>query len=152
MIAYPTAAVALLLLSQHATVDASATPQQKLDFMRAMKSSSRSVAKRKLVSRETEQEFKSVLYGTSRQSSALRKKFMEKAVPKPTADVDTTDADVKSSKVGGTSRKLAAAYYHYDANHDGTDDYLSTYGEWENGFGFDPAQYSLSYHRCAAGK
>ena len=33
---------------------------------------------------------------------------------------------------------------------DGADDYFTTYGAWDNSFGFDPTQYSLSYHRCAA--
>jgi len=40
--------------------------------------------------------------------------------------------------------------YKYDKNRDGADDYFQAYGEWENAFGFDPTQFSLSYHRCAA--
>jgi len=39
--------------------------------------------------------------------------------------------------------------YTYNADRDGSDDYFMAYGEWENAFGFDPAQFSLSYHRCA---
>ena len=31
-----------------------------------------------------------------------------------------------------------------------TDDYFMAYGEWENEFGFDYSQFSLSYHRCAS--
>jgi len=40
--------------------------------------------------------------------------------------------------------------YTYDNNKDGTDDYFQSNGDWENAFGFDVSQFSLSYHRCAA--
>jgi len=40
--------------------------------------------------------------------------------------------------------------YKYNADRDGADDYFQAFGEWENSFGFDPTQFSLSYHRCAA--
>ena len=36
-----------------------------------------------------------------------------------------------------------------NAQKDGADDYFMAFGEWNNAFGFDPTQYSMSYHRCA---
>eukprot|EP00581_Thalassiosira_minuscula_P034576 CAMPEP_0184447172 /NCGR_PEP_ID=MMETSP0740-20130409/3482_1 /TAXON_ID=385413 /ORGANISM="Thalassiosira miniscula, Strain CCMP1093" /LENGTH=695 /DNA_ID=CAMNT_0026816735 /DNA_START=63 /DNA_END=2150 /DNA_ORIENTATION=+ len=40
--------------------------------------------------------------------------------------------------------------YKYDQYKDGADDYFQGNGDWENIFGFDPTQFSASYHRCAA--
>lgn len=40
----------------------------------------------------------------------------------------------------------------YNQYKDGSDDYFQAYGEWENEFGFDVTQYSLSYARCASVK
>jgi len=39
--------------------------------------------------------------------------------------------------------------YKYDENSDGSDDYFQGTGQFNNMFGFDPTQFSLSYHRCA---
>lgn len=73
--------------------------------------------------------------------SGLRRKVMEKAKPH------------------GSGRRLQNNYQgnnYYAANNanvnkanDGADDYFAANGDWENDFGFDPTQYSLSYHRCA---
>ncbi|KAL7462349.1 hypothetical protein ACHAXS_002730 [Conticribra weissflogii] len=40
----------------------------------------------------------------------------------------------------------------YDENWDGTDDWFAANGEWENVFGFDVTEYSMSYLKCAAVK
>lgn len=39
--------------------------------------------------------------------------------------------------------------YKYNQNKDGTDDGFAVFGDWENGFDFDPTQYSVSYYGCA---
>lgn len=116
-----------LLVVMTTTAAAAAAPPTKIDFLRAM-DSHRNGKVRKL----NEAEFKAELYGNSPSSSALRKKFMEKST------LITSDEE---------RRKLQS--YKYDANHDGSDDYFRAYGTWENEFGFDITQYSLSYHRCS---
>ena len=42
------------------------------------------------------------------------------------------------------------ANYKYNNQRDGADDYFNSYATWENEFGFDVTQFSLSYTRCAA--
>jgi len=42
------------------------------------------------------------------------------------------------------------ANYKYNNQRDGADDYFNSYATWENEFGFDVTQFSLSYARCAA--
>lgn len=137
MLAYPIAVAAIVLLGQGAQAT---THQQKMEFMRAMKATPgggrrRAGGGRRKLDAKTPAEFKSTLHGSSKKSSQLRKKIIEKAtVVKP-----------------GDERKLDQAYnYKYSSQRDGSDDYFMAYGEWENDFGFDASQYSLSYHRCAA--
>jgi hypothetical protein len=121
------AVVASSLLVVMTTTTATAAAPTKIDFLKAM-DSHRNSGVRKL----SEAEFKAELYGSSPSSSALRKKFME-----------------KSTLVSSEEERRKLQNYKYDANHDGSDDYFRAYGTWENEFGFDITQYSLSYHRCS---
>ena len=68
-----------IVLVGHGVVTAAATPKQKVEFMRAMKSGNSKRNTRQL-NQDTEKEFKKTLYGTSKESSALRKKIIEKAI------------------------------------------------------------------------
>jgi hypothetical protein len=75
---------------------------------------------------------------TSLDSSALRKRVMEKATPLPSGErhlQNYQNANQANANAGGQK--------------DGADDYFVAFGAWNNAFGFDPTQYSLSYHRCA---
>lgn len=133
MLAHPIATAAFLLVgSAAAASDAATTPKEKMEFMRAMNGRHRNNRGRRL-SAEDQKDFKAALYGNSKQSSTLREKFISKA------------KHVKA----GEGRKLQN-YNNNNNGKDGTDDYYAATGEWNNGFGFDPTQYSLSYHRCAA--
>jgi len=51
---------------------------------------------------------------------------------------------------GNNANANANANYQNGNNGDTTDDYFMAYGDWENNFGFDYSQFSLSYHRCAS--
>lgn len=138
MLAYPVATAAILLLGG---ADA-ATPKQRAEFMSAMKASTKNAKRTRKLNADTPKEFKAALYGNSNESSSLRKKFMSKA----------------KAVSPGEARKLEDAannnkYFNKYANYkDGSDDYFAVNGDWENEFGFDVSQYSLSYHRCAAVK
>ena len=70
-------------------------------------------------------------------SSALRKKVMEKATPVP----PERKLEQEAGNNGNQNNQGQGS--------DGADDYFMAYGSWSNSFGFDPTQYSLSYHRCA---
>mmetsp|Transcript_11153 Transcript_11153/g.23711 ORF Transcript_11153/g.23711 Transcript_11153/m.23711 type:complete len:703 (+) Transcript_11153:199-2307(+) len=167
MLAYPIA-TALLLLGQGSsaatakkkTGTSSRTHHpEKPNFLRKM-DGHKNHARRKLSIKEFEAE----LYGDSKKSAELRKKVIEKSTM------------VKPPGGGGDKRKLQNynnnannannpynnnGNYAYDEdgniqykysnnNEDGTDDYFQSNGGWENAFGFDVSQFSLSYHRCAA--
>lgn len=129
MMSIAAASSLLLIVVVTTTAATDATPPTKIDFLRAMDSHRNNG--RKL----SEAEFKAELYGNSPSSFALRKKFMEKSTL------------VSSSSDEEERRKLQSS--NYNANHDGSDDYFRVYGTWENEFGFDITQYSLSYHRCS---
>jgi len=130
MLAYPIASAALLIGT--ASAAASSTPQLKTDFMRAM-----DTRKNKRRRRLSHKEFQAELHGDSKKSAELRKKMIQKStVSKPPGSA-------------GGERKLQNNY-NYNSQNDGSDDYFMSYGDWDNTFGFDPTQYSLSYHRCAA--
>mmetsp|Transcript_26313 Transcript_26313/g.56516 ORF Transcript_26313/g.56516 Transcript_26313/m.56516 type:complete len:684 (+) Transcript_26313:42-2093(+) len=144
MLAYPIATAALLIGTASAAAS-SANPQLKTDFMRAM-----DTRKNKRRRRLSHKEFQTELHGDSKTSAALRKKMIQKST-------------VVKSPGSGEDRKLQNNnnYNNYNSNAnananananraDGSDDYFNAYGEWDNTFGFDPTQYSLSYHRCAA--
>jgi hypothetical protein len=72
-------------------------------------------------------------------SPTLRKKVMEKATPLHAGD----------RKLQDNGNANQAADVNAQSQNDGADDYFMAFGEWNNAFGFDPTQYSLSYHRCA---
>ena len=136
-----TASLVLLLARDGAAAAAEASPKTPTmtDFLRAMDKARKNVGRRL-----SESDFKREVYGNSKQSAELRKKIMKKSV--------VTKAPGSGNSDEG--RKLQNNYnyqsnYMYDADHDGTDDWLNTYGAWENKFGFDVTQYSASYHRCA---
>ncbi|KAL7534851.1 hypothetical protein ACHAXR_006124 [Thalassiosira sp. AJA248-18] len=151
MLAYPIAAVALLLLGQGA--DATSTPKQKMEFMRAMKTTNKKAKRARKLSGTTPKEFQAELHGNSKRSSKLRKKFMKKA----TVVTETDKRKLQNQNYNNYQANNAANEYYSDnnnkyKNYNGgdTDDYFAATGEWNNGFGFDVAQYALSYHRCAA--
>jgi hypothetical protein len=77
---------------------------------------------------------------TSLDSSALRKRVMEKATPLPSGERHLQN---------NQNANQANANANAGGQKDGADDYFVAYGAWSNAFGFDPTQYSLSYHRCA---
>jgi hypothetical protein len=120
-------AVSSLLVVMTMTAATAAAAPTKIDFLRAM-DKHRNGGSRRL----SESEFKAELYGNSPSSSALRAKFME-----------------KSTLINSDEQRRQLQNYKYDANHDGSDDYFRAFGTWENEFGFDITQYSLSYHRCS---
>lgn len=109
--------------------------------------------------------------GTSKRARTLRKKVMSKAkLVKPTDE----PRKLNNNNNGNNNNGNYQQYANYQGNQngdgyagsyaqgnnaqgnnaytDGVDDYFNTLGEWENEFGFDILQYSLSYHRCAAVK
>lgn len=137
-----TAAV-FAVLGMEATVDAAVvTPKQKMEFMRAMNGMAKQAKRSRKLSSKDQKEFKDAVYGTSKTSSNLRKKIIEKSI--------VTKAP--GAEEGG-ERKLQNYNQNkqkYNADHDGSDDYFAGEGDFDNGFGFDVAQYSLSYHRCAS--
>ena len=153
-------ALTIVLVGQAAVASAAAaTPKQKVEFMRAMKSSDKKRNTRQL-NKDTEKEFKKTVYGTSKESSALRKKIIEKAVlVKPAEGGDARklannnnnqNQNYNANAKNSYNSKTNADNYKYTEDFDGSDDYFMAYGEWENTFGFDATQYALSYNRCAA--
>ena len=142
MLANTIATASLVLLLAHdgaASAEASPKTPTKTDFLRAMDKARKNVGRRL-----NEADFKKEVYGNSKSSAALRKKIMEKSV--------VTKAPGSGSSEEGRKLQNNNNYqsnYKYDAYTDGTDDWLATYGAWENKFGFDVTQYSASYHRCA---
>jgi hypothetical protein len=159
MLTQSIAALTIVLVG-HGVVTAAATPKQKVEFMRAMKSGNSKRNTRQL-NQDTEKEFKKTLYGTSKESSALRKKIIEKAiVVKPAAEGGDAvrklqnnyyaNENYNANAKNNYNSKTNADNYKYTENFDGSDDYFMAYGEWENTFGFDATQYALSYNRCAA--
>ena len=149
MLAYPIATIAFLLLSQDAvaTTGTKKTPT-KTDFLRAMNKHS---TRRKL-SNDAKKEFTAELHGSTKQSAALRKKIMDRStITKVPGDESAADPELKA-KANDNRRKLEQNYNKYNNYKDGTDDYVHASGGYENIFGFDPTQFSVSYHRCASVK
>lgn len=79
---------------------------------------------------------------------SLRKKVMEKATLVPPGDRKLQNNQNGNNQANGNANVDAQGQQQY-AGSDGADDYFMSFGEWNNAFGFDPTQYSLSYHRCA---
>lgn len=117
-------------------------------FVKAMRTSH----ERRGVAKDQTPTFKSFakdMSGNSKRARNLRKKVMEKAKPvgeehkrhlQNYNQANNNNANAYGNNANANSQK------------DGADDFFVTYGEWDNSFGFDPTQYSLSYHRCAAVK
>jgi hypothetical protein len=151
MLTYPRiATAAILLVSMGTTANAAISAKNKHEFIRAMESKKRG---RKLSNMK---EFEAELRGTSKQAAALRKKVFSKAkfVP-PGSDrklqnnynnANANNVDYSSFNYDGAEDANANQNYYQQ---DGADDYFAVNGVWDNTFGFDPTQYSLSYHRCA---
>ena len=132
----------------------------KLDFLREMNGHTR----RRTISES--KQFNAELHGITKSSALLRKKMIEKSIvskiPGGGGDVVNVasssnidiDGDVTSSSAkieDHDTRKLqfsSSSGYKYNSNKDGSDDYF----EFDNQFGFDVSQYSVSYHRCASVK
>ena len=149
MLAYPIATVAILLLSSQNAVSAKKTPS-KTDFLREM--NAHSTIRRKLSSTDLKKEFNAELYGSTKSSAALRKKVMDRStIIKVPGDESNADPELKA-KANDNRRKLEQNYNKYNNYKDGTDDYVHASGGYENIFGFDPTQFSVSYHRCASVK
>lgn len=101
-------------------------------------------------------EFEAELRGTSKQSAALRKKVFSKAKFVPPG----SDRKLQNNYNNANANNVDYSAFNYDGaedananqnyyQQDGADDYFAVNGVWDNTFGFDPTQYSLSYHRCA---
>ncbi|KAL7543857.1 hypothetical protein ACHAXR_013227 [Thalassiosira sp. AJA248-18] len=159
MLAHPIAATAILLIGQSSAASTKKHPKiVKTDFMRAMTARQNKRRNRKLKG------FQAELYGNSMKSAQLRKKIIEKAtVVKPPGggerklnnnngeyDDDAWMKDAQANYEYQAEYNAENKNYKYDANRDGTDDYYAAFGDWENSFGFDPTQFSLSYHRCVS--
>jgi hypothetical protein len=99
---------------------------QKSSFIREMEAAT---ANKKIPNTKT----------SSLNSPTLRKKVMEKATPLPAG----------GRKLQNNQNANQANANNAQSQNDGADDYFMAFGEWNNAFGFDPTQYSLSYHRCA---
>ena len=155
MLAYPIASAAFLLLSSQNAVASTKTagakkPSSKTDFLRAM--NAHSAIRRKLSSADLKKEFDAELYGSTKSSAALRKKVMDRStIIKVPGDETAADPELKA-KASDNRRKLEQNYNKYNNYQDGTDDYYHASGGYENAFGFDPTDYSVSYHRCASVK
>ena len=145
MLAYPIAAAALLLVASGA--DAS-TPKQKMEFMRSMKAATKKSNRSRKLKATTTKEYKEALYGNSNESSAMRKKFVSKA--KVVTPDSRRKLDQNEASNGWEYYNNNKQTNYYNTQRDGSDDYFAATGEWNNGFGFDPSQFSLSYHRCAS--
>mmetsp|Transcript_14683 Transcript_14683/g.25875 ORF Transcript_14683/g.25875 Transcript_14683/m.25875 type:complete len:640 (-) Transcript_14683:208-2127(-) len=155
MLAYPIATAAFLLLLGH-DADAASTPKQKMEFMRAMNSKQKKSARR--LSRKDQNDFQATLHGNSKRSAALRKKVIKKStvVTSPEErklDQNYNNYNNNANQANGNYNNANANNNAYSNNanaKDGSDDYFAATGEWENVFGFDATQYSLSYHGCAS--
>jgi len=105
-------------------------------FMKAMRTHHASAASSPLSKDQTPslKTFTEEISGDSKRARKLRKKVMKKG----------------RLVVPGEQQRRLQNYNQATDKGDGADDYFTTYGAWDNSFGFDPTQYSLSYHRCAA--
>lgn len=149
MLVYPVATAAILLLGG---ADA-ATPKQRAEFMRAMKASTKNAKRTRKLNADTPKEFKAALYGNSKESSSLRKKFMSKAKAVSPGEARRLEDAADANNYNGNNYANNNWNQYQKQNYkDGSDDYFAINGDWENEFGFDVSQYSLSYHRCAAVK
>jgi len=164
MLAHPIATAALFVLGSGAA-NAATTPKQKMDFMRAMKTTTKKANRSRKLNSETHKKFKAELYGKSKASAALRAKVMSKSKvttePGQGRKLDgsynnyNAYEDYKSANGYNNNNANANAYNgnnanSYSQNAKDTDDYFAATGVWNNQFGFDVTQYSLSYHRCAS--
>jgi len=161
MLSHPVATAAFLLLLG-SDGDAAATPKQKMEFMSAMNKHEGSQGRklRRKLTQQDQKDFQAVLYGNSEKSAGLREKLIKRSVAK---NAQGKERKLQNSSYGnnanqnanasGNSANTANAYQDNGGNTNdqaSTDDYFNTYGEWENKFGFDYSQFSLSYHRCAS--
>jgi len=163
MLTYPTVATsALLLLGSQCprSVEAGRLGDQQREFMRAMKSSNaRNVpgTGRRLSTQKNNQDettptpeaFIDEIKGDSKRSDWFQRKVIEKATYVPPEEVRARELNNNYgynvyNNNGNNNNDVNNA-----AAGDGTDDYYSAYGDWDNAFGFDPTQYSMSYLRCA---
>lgn len=132
------------------------------------------------LTQKNQKDFLSILHGTSKKSAALREKLKQKSTVKKAPGKERKLQDYSynngSSNYNSGNNANANSNYNsgsnananynsgsssnanaYQTNSDGsgsnqktTDDYFMAYGDWENEFGFDYSQFSLSYHRCAS--
>eukprot|EP00984_Skeletonema_dohrnii_P012943 scaffold5303_cov97-Skeletonema_dohrnii-CCMP3373.AAC.5 len=133
MLAYPLALTALLAGS------AAAVPRStRQEFIRAMRQQKNLDPK---------------ILSNAAKSSALRKTILEEAtfIP-PGRKLDEVEADAESN---ANQNQNQNQQYYYSQNYiQGTDDAYSfnTDADWQNNWGFDASQYSLSYERCSTVK
>ena len=133
MLAYPLALTALLAGS------AAAVPRStRQEFIRAMRQQKNLDPK---------------ILSNAAKSSALRKTILEEATfvpPERKLDEAEAEADAESNANQNQNQQ-----YYYSQNYiQGTDDAYSfnTDADWQNNWGFDASQYSLSYERCSTVK
>jgi len=119
-------------------------------FVKAMQTShearSATLTKDQTPSLET---FADTISGDSKRARQLRKKVISKAKRVEHVKDGQSDRDLQNNNYNDNNYN-SAYQANSNSNNDNTDDYFRTNGEWDNTFGFDVTQYSLSYHRCAA--
>lgn len=174
MLAYPNVATAALLLMATSHAKAATTTntktntkgfssQMRAEFLSAMKSApidgKQRRARKQLrnlaneASPDTTPSIESVveeMKGDSKSSNWLRRKIFEKATFVSPEEVRKRDRDLQNNNnYGYNNGKNYNSNTNANNNNDSTDDYFVASGTWNNAFGFNPAQYSLSYLRCA---
>ena len=157
MLAHPIAA-ALLFGTNYASAITAPRPKKapnKLDFLRAMNIHTNNIKagkQRKLERTSTGDarvDFQNeLLHGKTKSSAALRKKVIEKSTfVKKTPSAAAAPDDAAGRKLANNNG------YKYNENYSGNDDWYNNQADlWENDFGFNVMQYSVSYAGCAAVK
>ena len=132
------------------------TAKHRSEFLKAMQGVNVDSAKgarreRRLASDETTMSLESFAEEANnkeepKKANWLRKKIFEKATFVPPEKVRERKLQNNNNYGYNNGNNANSAY---NSQKDGTDDYYSASGEWDNAFGFDPTQYAMSYLRCA---
>lgn len=141
---------ATLTAMASATTAASAkkinSAKHRNSFVKAMRASHDARGHRRLSKDQTPtpKTFAEELSGDSERARSLRKKVIQRAKPVPVPR-DLQNNNNQNNNQGNNNNNQG----NNNDYEDGADDYFMVNGEWENTFGFDATQYSVSYHRCA---
>ena len=109
-----------------------------------------------------QKQFLKELYGNSKSSRALRKKFVSKSKfvgvggerkleqDNYNSYTNWYEANVANNANNNNNNNNNNGNNNYNYNQANNADEEDNVWEWQNEFGFQPSQYALSYHRCAA--